>query len=310
MREFIELILDAGRSAVDVALYTLLPIMVVMTIFLRFLEVYGVFNKLTTLLTPLLRPFGLTGLSAVALLQVGLVSFAAPLPTLMRMERAEPNDRRIAATLAAVFASAPANGLFPMAAYGINTGRNFLISLVCALVASSCCFYVFGRSLGNSMREFEGSRDEVTPRPSILKIIETGGAEAVATVLKLIPMLLLSLAVVYAIQKLGVFEAMEIVTRPIFKLVGLSPDIIAPSFVAYIAGTTALVGFYDKLGVSALATSPLASDAAMGFLVHSVNLVSVLILLSVGPKIARSTPPAIAAGLVGIALRITLGCFV
>lgn len=38
----IDIILAAGHSALDVSLYTLLPIMVVMTIVLCLLEVYGV----------------------------------------------------------------------------------------------------------------------------------------------------------------------------------------------------------------------------------------------------------------------------
>ncbi|SDH88701.1 hypothetical protein SAMN05216338_1014130 [Bradyrhizobium sp. Rc2d] len=42
MEATIEIVLHAGRSAVDVALYTLLPIIVLMTIAMRFLEVSGV----------------------------------------------------------------------------------------------------------------------------------------------------------------------------------------------------------------------------------------------------------------------------
>ncbi len=41
MSELINLVLRAGHSALDVALYTLLPVMVVMMILMRFLELYG-----------------------------------------------------------------------------------------------------------------------------------------------------------------------------------------------------------------------------------------------------------------------------
>lgn len=307
MRETIELILEAGKSAIDLSLYTLLPIMIVMTVFLRWLEEKGVIKTLANLLGPVLKPFGLTGLSAIALLQITLVNFAAPIPTLIRMERSEPNERTIAATLAAVIAIAPANGLFPLASFGVDIGRNLLISLVCAIVASSLCFYGFGRTLGNSGAVVGLADGEFRQAPSsFLKIVENGGSEAITTVLRLIPLLLLSLTVVGLIEKLGLFETIENASRLYLEGVGLSSRIVAPTFIAYIAGSTALVGFYQNL-----ADAPtLTSDAALGFLVHSMNLVSVAILFSVGPKVARCTPPAIAAGLVGIMLRALIGSFV
>ncbi|TCM65731.1 nucleoside recognition domain-containing protein [Rhizobium sp. BK068] len=309
MREFIDLILDAGRAAVDVSLYTLLPIMIVMTILLRFLEVYGVVDKVMIFGGPLLRPFGLSGMSAVALLQTALVSFAAPLPTLATMERRDIPDREIAATLAAVLAIAPANGLFPMAAYGVHTTEILLISFMCALAASACCYYVFGRSLGDG--EFKTPICERVPAVAgSLKIIEAGGAEAIATVFRLIPMLLLSLSIVHCIQGLGIFAATQTLVQPVLARTGLSPDLVAPSFVGYVGGSTALVGYYDKIGRGTFLPPSLSSNAAMGFFVHSVNLVTVALLFSAGPKIARATPPAIAAALVGITLRVGIGLLI
>lgn len=285
----------------DVALYTLLPITIVMTILLRFLEAYGIVDRVMSLFGPLLKPFGLNGLSAVALLQTGLVSFAAPIPTLMQLERRNISDREIAATLAAVLA---------MAAYGVNTSENQLVSLICALAASSCCYYVFGRGLNDDSAGAAVCEGQLSTKAPALKIIEAGGAEAVATVLRLIPVLLLSLSIVNGIQGLGVFTAIQTLTQPIFTHTGLSPDIIIPSFVGYIAGSTALVGYYERIGRDALASSSLVGDAAVGFLVHNVNLVTTGILLSAGPKIARSTPPAIAAAFFGIALRVAIGFIV
>ena len=40
--DFISIIMSAGKTSVDVALYTLLPIMVVMLIVMKYLEVRGV----------------------------------------------------------------------------------------------------------------------------------------------------------------------------------------------------------------------------------------------------------------------------
>jgi sorbitol-specific phosphotransferase system component IIBC len=66
----INIVLHAGRSAVDVALYTLRPIMVVMMIVMRLLEACGVLDKPMTWLAPVARPFGLTGLSVLAMIQI------------------------------------------------------------------------------------------------------------------------------------------------------------------------------------------------------------------------------------------------
>jgi spore maturation protein SpmB len=73
----IDVLLHAGRSAVDVALYTLLPIMVLMIIVMRALEASGALDKIVALLTPVVRPFGLTGLGVLAMIQINFVSFVA-----------------------------------------------------------------------------------------------------------------------------------------------------------------------------------------------------------------------------------------
>ncbi|STR63412.1 nucleoside recognition family protein [Klebsiella michiganensis] len=64
--DFISIIMSAGKTSVDVALYTLLPIMVVMLIVMKYLEVRGVLDAIVRWLAPLLKPFGLTGMSAFA----------------------------------------------------------------------------------------------------------------------------------------------------------------------------------------------------------------------------------------------------
>ena len=65
MQILIDVVLHAGRSAVELALYTLLPIMVVMMILLRPLEVHGILHKLVndrSLQRPQ-SPHGLAGVS-------------------------------------------------------------------------------------------------------------------------------------------------------------------------------------------------------------------------------------------------------
>ena len=85
MEIFIEIILKAGRSAVELALFVLLPVMVVMLSLMRLLEARGVLDWVVVRLAPLLKPFGLTGLGVFAALQINFVSFAAPLATLTMM---------------------------------------------------------------------------------------------------------------------------------------------------------------------------------------------------------------------------------
>src|SRR6516165_1291358 len=95
MQTAIDIVLQAGHSAIEVSLYTLLPIMVVMTILLRIFEVTGILGWVMRWAAPVATPFGLTGLGIVAMVQISLVSFVAPLPTLSLMEDRGTSDRRL-----------------------------------------------------------------------------------------------------------------------------------------------------------------------------------------------------------------------
>jgi len=93
MDQLTRIILEAGRSAVELSLFVLLPIMVVMLSLMRLLEARGVLDWVVARLAPLLRPLGLTGLGVFAALQINLVSFAAPVATLTMMEGRGASDR-------------------------------------------------------------------------------------------------------------------------------------------------------------------------------------------------------------------------
>ncbi len=112
----------AGKSSVDVALYTLLPIMVIMLIIMKYLEVRGILDVIVRWVAPLLKPFGLTGMSAFALIQINFVSFAAPLATLSIMDKRGVSDRQMAATLAMVFAMGQGNVFYPLYPFLVCTG--------------------------------------------------------------------------------------------------------------------------------------------------------------------------------------------
>jgi spore maturation protein SpmB len=140
----IDIILKAGRSAVELSLFVLLPVMVVMLSLMRLLEAKGILDRFVARLAPLLRPFGLNGLGVFAALQINFVSFAAPMATLTMMEQRGTSDRHIAATLAMVFAMAQANATFPMLTMGLQLGTTLFFSLLGGLTAAAATYYFLG----------------------------------------------------------------------------------------------------------------------------------------------------------------------
>lgn len=79
--------MSAGRSSVDIALYTLIPVMVVMMVMMKYLESVGVLAKLVNVVAPVLKPFGLTGLSLFCPDTAQLCEFRRPVATLAMMEK-------------------------------------------------------------------------------------------------------------------------------------------------------------------------------------------------------------------------------
>ena len=146
----IDIILKAGRSAVELALFVLLPVMVVMLSLMRLLEARGALDWLVAKLAPVLKPFGLTGLGVFAALQINFVSFAAPMATLTMMEQRGTSDRHLAATLAMVFAMAQANASLPMLTMGLELAPILILSLLGGLTAAVATYYFFGRQLSAS----------------------------------------------------------------------------------------------------------------------------------------------------------------
>lgn len=80
------LILEAGKDGIELALFVILPIMLVMLTVIRLLERIGIMRVLVRGFEPILKPFGVPGLGVVAMLQTLLVNFAAPMSTLSVMD--------------------------------------------------------------------------------------------------------------------------------------------------------------------------------------------------------------------------------
>lgn len=307
MNTLISVILPAGRAAIELSLFVLLPIMVVMLSIMRLLEARGVMDWLVARLAPLLRPFGLTGLGVFAALQVSFVSFAAPLATLAMMESRGASDRHLAAAFALVLAMAQANATFPMAALGLNVWPVLAWSLVGGLVAAAATTYVFGRTLS----EAEHVMDETLRHPvaedakGVLDVINRAGAEAFKIAIGAIPMLVLSLVAITALRQAGAIDALTGLIAPALAMAGIDPAVILPTLTKYLAGGTAMLGVVDEQVRQGVMPAALL-NASAGFLIHPLDIPGVAVLMSAGRRVAAVWRPACLGAAIGIAVR-TLG---
>lgn len=302
MQTIIDVLLQAGRSAMEVALYTLLPIMVVMMILMRLLEVHGVLDRLVRVASPLVRPFGLTGLGIVAMLQISFVSFVAPVTTLALMDDRGESDRRLAAAFAVILAMAPANAVFPLAALGLSAGPVLLISLLGGLAAGAATYWVFGRRLSVATLPVNAVEIEARTRPSFLSIVNVSGREAIDIVINIIPVLLLSLAVVFALQRAGVVEAISAMLTPPLRHAGVDPALVLPTLTKFLAGSTALVGVTQHMARDGQ-LSGAALNHSSGLLLHPLDLPGIGIFASAGKRLGKLLLSAMMGAICGIALR-------
>lgn len=306
--DIIATIMAAGRSAVELSLFTLLPVMVVMLTIMRLAEAAGVLDRLTRLLAPLLRPFGLTGLSVIALLQVSFVSFAAPVATLATMERHGVSDRHLATTFAMVLATGQANVVFPMAALGLDIGWFLAISVLGGLIAATMTYHVFGRHLSN-----EGPGEDAVPQHAvvedargILAIINRAGSEAFRIATGSIPILALSLSVIAAVRAAGGLDGLNWLLSPVLGWLGIDPRLITPTLSKYLGGGVAALGaMADQLAVGEIDAGFV--NRAAGWLVHPLDLPGIAILVTAGSRVARLWVVASIGASFGIVARTLIG---
>ena len=307
MEILIDIILQAGRSAVELSLFILLPVMVVMLSLMRLLEARGVLDWLVEKLAPILKPIGLTGLGVFAALQINFVSFAAPIATLTMMEQRGASDRHIAATLAMVFAMAQANAVFPMITMGLHLGTTLLYSVVGGLVAAAATYYIFGRQLSVE----EAVLDETLRHPiaesakGVLDVINRAGAEAFKISVGAIPMLVLSLVVVTALRTSGVIDSLIRLLAPLLAAASIDSALILPSLTKYLGGGTAMMGVMDEMRRAGQISAELL-NASAGFLISPFDLPGIAVLISAGRRVATVWKPAALGACVGIAVR-TIG---
>lgn len=303
----IDVVMTAGRSAVELALFILLPIMVIMLAVMRLLEAAGVVDRVVRWLTPLLRPCGLTGLSVFALLQANFVSFAAPLATLTTMERRGTSDRHLAATLAMVLAMGQANVVFPLVALGLDLASTLLYSVLGGLTAAAVTYYLIGRRLSSQEQPLDErlAHPEMHDPKGVLAVINHAGNEAFRIAVGAIPMLALSLVAVGLIREAGGFALLESLLTPLLDLLHINPQMIMPTLTKYLAGGTAGLGLLMDMKSSG-AIDEAFVNASTGWLIHSLDVPGVAILISAGPRVAKVWKLAALGACCGIVVRTLL----
>ncbi|MEI7816000.1 MAG: nucleoside recognition domain-containing protein [Desulfuromonadales bacterium] len=304
MEEFIKIVLLSGKTALELALYVLLPVLVIMMALMKVVEARGVLALVARIIQPVLRLFGVPGVGVFALLQLILVSFAAPLATLTIMEKDGTARRRIAATLAMLFTMSQANAVFPLVAVGLDLSIIMATSLAGGLVSAALTYYLFARSVDgiDATAAVNEQTYQKTAKGSLLNLMIMGGQEAVQVILGAIPILILAIFLVNILKTSGAINGLETLLAPLFSMVGVPAIAVLPIATKYLAGGTAMMGVtLNLLKEGAITIKELNRMA--GFIINPCDLVGVAVLISAGARCASVVRPAIAGAAVGIVIR-------
>ncbi len=299
-----ELILQSGRAAVELALFVLLPVMVVMLSIMRLLEARNLLDRLVDCIAPALRPFGIPGLGVFALIQVLFVSFAAPMATLAIMDKGGTSRRHIAATLAMVLATAQANVVFPMVALGLHVGWTMLIAALGGVIAAAATYYLFARQLPEQeeLAAVHPKHPVAEDTKGVLAVINRAGAEAFKIAVGAIPMLVLALLLVNILRHTGAMTLLESLFTPLLQQLDMAPAMVLPLVTKLIAGGTAMMGvmvdFIDKGLITMTDFNRLA-----GLLINPLDIAGVAILISAGPRVAAVLRPALYGAMLAVVVR-------
>ena len=304
MESIIHVILEAGRTGVDLALYTLLPIMVVMLAVMKLLDAWGVLAWVARLLSPMLKPFGIPGLGIFAAVKLLLVSFAAPVATFTIMGQNGTSQRHIAATLAMIFVMTQANVSFPLTAFGLNVGMTFLTSIIGGLVAAAATYYLFARQPHWDQETApHDSLQQATPvHKNPVRILSDGGLEGLRIVVNSIPMLILALCFVNTLKVTGAMTSLSHLLAPVMAWLGLPEAAVLPLVTKFIAGGTAFLGVTMDLMQKGLITAT-ELNRMVGFATNPLDIVGVAIFASASPKVSEVLKPALLGAFIGLLLR-------
>lgn len=304
MEALIKIILDSGRLGIDLALYVLLPVLIVMMAVMKVVEARGILARIATILRPLLRLFGVPGAGAFAMLQLLFVSFAAPIATFSIMEKDGTTRRHIAATLAMVLTMSQANVVFPMAAMGLNIAAVFISSIIGGLAAAALTYYIFTRSLEDEkvLHGHSNSSVQDSKKSTTLNLMIVGGQEAVQVIINAIPILILAIVLVNILKGIGLIAVLQAILTPFFSVIDFPAVAVLPLITKYLAGGTAMMGVTSKLLQEGTITTVELNRMA-GFLTNPCDIVGVAVLISAGARFGSVIRPAIVGAVVGIIMR-------
>ena len=304
MQTFLDILLASGKKGFELAFFVLMPIMVFMMAFMRILDKKGILRQVALVAAPVLILFGLPGLGVFAMLQILLVSFAAPISTFRIMDQEiDISERKIAATLAGIFCMSQANATFPLALVGLNLSVTMASSVAGCLFASFVTYRYFARDLPDHVEHVvleNSAKDE--EKQKLIQIIMTGAEEGFQLVLKALPLLVLAVLMVNILKTVGAIALIEWLFAPVLSLVGISGAAVLSIVTKYIAGGTAMMG----------ATMPMIQEKVMtvtelnkiaGFTINTLDPVGLALLGSSGKRFASVLAPAIKGALAGILLR-------
>lgn len=306
MTILINAVLDAGRSAVDIAIFTFLPLMIVTFSLMRYLEGISALRWIAGKANPLFRLFGLDGFGALAIIQLSLVSSAAPVSALSLMAHKRTSERFIAAAFAAVLAAAPANASFPLASLGVDPGLIVVNGICGALVASTlACWMVGRRSVSGNICSCHRADDHVAVRLDLLTAINRGGADAIRVIPAILPVLVISLAMVRLIQGTGALSAFTFLAQPVLQLFGVSQQNVLFFLTKCLAGSSAAVALLLDLHKEvSLAPEKIIDGSAL--LLNPLDLPGLSILIASVPALRPVAGIAVVSALAGIVVRTAL----
>lgn len=297
--------MKSGETAVNLALYLLLPVMVVMMALMRVLESKGVLATIARKLSPILIIFGLPGLGVFAMIQILFISFAAPISTLKIMEHDKGiSDRKIAATLGAVFVMSQGNAIFPLAVVGLNVPVIILTSILGALLAGYLAYRFHGGDKDDDKLHGEMSLkgNENGEKLKFIPLLFKGGEEGIEIVKKSIAPLVLSILLVNILREIGAIDSLETLLAPLLTRVGIPGVAVLPIATKYLAGGTAMMAItLDLMTEGSMKVAELNRIA--GFTINPFDPVGIALLVSAGSRVASVAKPAMKAAVIGIIFR-------
>ncbi|MFW5790722.1 MAG: nucleoside recognition family protein [Bacillota bacterium] len=305
MQTVVDLIITSGETGVDLALYLLLPVLVVLMALMRVLEDKGILAFIAAKLSPVLVIFGLPGLGVFAMIQILFVNFAAPISTFKIMEQdGKISNRKVAATLGAVLVMSQANAAFPLAVVGLNIQVAILTSVLGGLLAGFLAYKIHGEDDEESFKqvakniEVEEDKEDLKLIPLLFK----GGAEGLEIVKKSIPPLILAIFLVNVLREVGAIAVLETIMAPALTRIGIPGAAVLPIATKYLAGGTAMLGILlDLMREEVMTVAEL--NRVAGFTLNPFDPVGLALLISAGPRVKQVARPAMAAAVIGVIFR-------